>query len=66
MNDEMEVKGGSGTKCKLPHITVPVLAHTMIRLQLILFSKIAGAFLFRTFGGYLLVPTTQIYCLTGA
>jgi hypothetical protein len=36
------------------------------RLQLILFSKITGAFLFRTFGGFLHVPTTQIYCLTGA
>jgi hypothetical protein len=24
-----------------------------------------GAFLFRTFGGFLHVPTTQIYCLTG-
>jgi hypothetical protein len=37
-------------------------------LQLISFSKITGAFLFRTFGGFLHVPTTrtQIYCLTGA
>jgi hypothetical protein len=34
-------------------------AHTTVRLQLILFSKITGAFLFRT-------PTTQIDCLTGA
>ncbi len=38
----------------------------MVRLQLILFSKRTGAFLFRTFGGFLHVPTTQIYCLTGA
>ncbi len=42
------------------------LAHTMVRLQLILFSKRIGAFQFRTFGGFLHVPTTQIYCLTGA
>ena len=42
------------------------LAQTTVRLQLILFSKITGAFLFRTFGGFLHVPTTQIYCLTGA
>ncbi len=41
------------------------LAHTMVR-QLILFSKITGALLFRTFGGFLHVPTTQIQCLTGA
>ncbi len=41
------------------------LAHTKVRLQLILFSKIIGAFWFRTFGGFLHVPTTQIYCLTG-
>jgi hypothetical protein len=33
---------------------------------LILFSKITDAVLFRTFGGFLHVPTTQIYCLTGA
>jgi hypothetical protein len=38
----------------------------MFRLQLILFSKITGAFLFRIFGGFLHVPTTQIYYLTGA
>jgi hypothetical protein len=38
----------------------------MVRLQLILFSQRTGTFLFRTFGGFLLVPTTQIYCLTGA
>jgi hypothetical protein len=31
-----------------------------------LFSKITGAFLFRTFGGFLHVPTLQIFCLTGA
>ncbi len=31
-----------------------------------LFSKITGAFLFRTFGGFLHLRTTQIYCLTGA
>ena len=31
-----------------------------------LFSKITGAFLFRIFGEFLHVPTTQIYCLTGA
>jgi hypothetical protein len=37
-----------------------------VRLQLILFSKITGAFLFRTFGGFLHVPATEIYCLTGA
>jgi hypothetical protein len=42
------------------------LAHTTVRLQLILFSKITGVFLFRKFGGFLHVPTTQIYCLTGA
>jgi hypothetical protein len=42
------------------------LAHTTVRLQLILFCKITGAFLFRTFGGLLHVPTTQIYCLNGA
>jgi hypothetical protein len=36
----------------------------MVILQLILFSS--GAFLFRTFGGFLHVPTTQINCLTGA
>ncbi len=41
-------------------------AHTKVRLQLILFSKITGAFLFRIFGGFLHVPTKQIYCLTGA
>jgi hypothetical protein len=35
-------------------------------LQLILFSKITAAFLFRTFGGFLHVPTTHIYCLTDA
>jgi hypothetical protein len=28
--------------------------------------KITGAFLFRIFGGFLYVPTTQIYCFTGA
>ena len=38
----------------------------MVRLQLILFSKITGAFLFRTFGGFFHVPTLQIYCLTDA
>jgi hypothetical protein len=38
----------------------------MVRLQLNLFSKRTGAFLFRTFGGFLLVPTTQIYCRSGA
>jgi hypothetical protein len=38
----------------------------MVRLQLILFSKRTGAFLFRTFVGFLHVPTTQIYCLNGA
>ncbi len=38
----------------------------MVGLQLILFSERTGAFLFRTFGGFLHVPTTQIYCLTGA
>ncbi len=42
------------------------LAQTMVRRQLILFSKITGAFLLRTFGRFLHVPTTQIYCLTGA
>ncbi len=35
-------------------------------LQLILFSEITVAFLFRIFGGFLHVHTTQIYCLTGA
>jgi hypothetical protein len=29
------------------------LAHTMVRLQLILFSKRTGAFLFRIFGGFI-------------
>jgi hypothetical protein len=40
----------------------------MVRLQLILFSKMkmTGAFFCRTFGVFLHVPTTQIYCLTGA
>jgi hypothetical protein len=42
------------------------LAHTKVRLQLILFSKVTGAFLFRISGGFFHVPTTQIYCLTGA
>jgi hypothetical protein len=42
------------------------LAHTMVKLLLILFSKITGAFMFRIFGGFLHTPTTQIYCLTGA
>jgi hypothetical protein len=42
------------------------LARTKVRLQLILFFTITGAFLFRIFGGYLHVLTTQIYCLTGA
>ncbi len=37
-----------------------------VRLHLILFPKITGAFLFRIFGGFFHVPTTQIYCLTGA
>ncbi len=32
----------------------------MVRLQLILFPKITGAFLFRTFGGFLHVPTTDL------
>jgi hypothetical protein len=41
------------------------LAHTTVRLQLILFYKITGAFWFRIFCGFLHVPTTQIYCLTG-
>jgi hypothetical protein len=42
------------------------LAHTMVRRQLILFSKRIGEFLvpeIRTYGGFLHVPT-QIYCLT--
>jgi hypothetical protein len=38
----------------------------MVRLQLILFSERIGAVYFRTFGGFLRVPSTQIYCLTGA
>jgi len=42
------------------------LVHTTVRLQLILFSKITGTFWFRIFGGFLHVPTTQIYCLTDA
>jgi hypothetical protein len=42
------------------------LAHTTVRLQLILFFTITRAFLFRTFGGFLHVPTTKVYCLTGA
>ncbi len=42
------------------------LAHTTVRLHLILFSKITGAFLFRIFGGFLHVTTTHIYCLIGA
>jgi hypothetical protein len=42
------------------------LAHTTVRLNLIFFSKITGAYLFWSFGGFLLVPTTQIYCLTSA
>jgi hypothetical protein len=40
--------------------------HMTVRRRLILFSKIPGAFLFRIFGGFLHVPSTQIYCLTGA
>jgi hypothetical protein len=39
------------------------LAHTTVRLQLILFSKITGAFLFRIFGGFLHVPTYYTYLL---
>ncbi len=35
-------------------------------LRLIYSPKITGAFLFRIFGGFFHVPTTQIYCLTGA
>jgi hypothetical protein len=42
------------------------LAHTTGRLQLILFPEITGEFLFRIFGGFLHVHTTQIYCLNGA
>ncbi len=42
------------------------LAQTTGRLQLILFSEITGAFLFRIFGGFLHVHTTQIYCRIGA
>ncbi len=38
----------------------------MVRLQLTLFSERTGAFLFRTFGGFLYVSTTLVYCLTGA
>jgi hypothetical protein len=38
----------------------------MVRQQLISFSKRIGTFLFRTFGGFLHVPTTQIYYLIGA
>jgi hypothetical protein len=37
-----------------------------VRQLLILFSKITGAFLFRKSGRFLHVPTTQIYCITGA
>ncbi len=37
-----------------------------VRLRLTLFSIITGAFLFGTFGGFINVPTTQIYFLTGA
>ena len=42
---------------------VGVKVRKKVRLQLILFSKITGAFLFRIF---LHVLTTLIYCLTGA
>ncbi len=42
------------------------LAHTAVRLRLILISKETGAFYFQTCVGFLPVPTTQIYCLTGA
>jgi hypothetical protein len=42
------------------------LLHMTVRQQLNLFSKITGAFLFRKSGRFLHVPTTQIYCLTGA
>jgi hypothetical protein len=42
-------------------------AHTTVTvLELISFSKITGAFLFRIFGRFLHVPTTQINCLVGA
>ncbi len=61
-------------RCKAYLIKVPICegrqepAHTTDRLRLILFSKITSAFLFRIFSGFLHVPvpTTQIYCLTGA
>ncbi len=39
-------------------------SQTTVRLRLILFSKITRTFLFRIFGGFLHVPTTQNY--TGA
>jgi hypothetical protein len=42
------------------------LARTTGRQQLILFSEIIGAFLFRIFCVFLHVHTTQIYCHTGA
>ncbi len=42
------------------------LTYTTIKLQLVLFSKIIGAFSFRTVGGFLNESTTHIYCLNGA
>ncbi len=42
------------------------LLHMTVRQQLVLVSKITGAFLFRKSGRFLHVPTTQIYCLTSA
>jgi hypothetical protein len=35
------------------------LVHKKARPQMILFSKVTGAFLFRIFGGFLRVPTTK-------
>jgi hypothetical protein len=34
-------------------VKIKELAHTTVRLQLILFSKVTSAFLFRIFGGFL-------------
>ncbi len=59
-------KGPRSTVYKLDtFVKVRKNLHTTVRLQLSLFSKITGAFLFQAFGGFLHVPITQTYCLTG-
>ncbi len=53
-------------QCKLVFESLCRSERTCVRLQLILVSKITGAFVFRIFGGFLYLPTTQIHCLIGA